>query len=125
MNIYEETDVAKIILDDGIIHVSFDPNTVLTLELAKALVKQRIEVSNYTNFRMYVDIRNVISIDEPTRKYLAGEEGTQFAIAAAIHLDNPISKLLGNLFIKVDQPIKPAKIFTSKAKALSWLKKTN
>lgn len=125
MDIYEDAEVAKIKIVDKIIQIEFEQNTVLTLKLAKALVKQRLEVSNQTDFRLYIDIRNVISIDEQTRRYLAGSEGTQNAIAAAIHVENPLSKFLANLFIKVDKPLKPIKLFTQKRKALIWLKKFN
>jgi len=108
-------------IEQGIFQVVFERNTILVLEDAKRIVAQRLILSGDKEYPLYIDIRGIVSIDEPTRKYLAGPEGTSKVIKAAIHVDNPISKLLGNIFLTVDNPPKPAKLFTDKIKAMKWL----
>lgn len=122
MEICNVLDSAVIRLEDGIISVVFEKDTRLTLELAKQLVEARVELSENKDYPLFVDIRGVVDIDEATRKYLSGAEGTKYALAAAVLIDNPLSKFFGNLFIKVDKPNKPLKLFSSKSKAIKWLK---
>lgn len=123
MDTFEIIDGTIVKRQEGTIHVIFGLNTVLTLEYAKKLVDYRLSISGAMSYPLYIDIRGVVSIDGQTRKFLSGVEGTIQAYAAAIHVDSPISKLFGNMFITIDRPEKPIKLFTSKAKALKWLKK--
>ncbi len=123
MNILDTDKIAKMQLEDGVFHVVFETDINMTLECAKDVLKQRLEITEFKDYPLYVDIRGVLSIDRSARKYLSSHEGTKHALAAAIHVNNPISKFLGNLFIRVDKPDKPTKLFTDKANALEWLKK--
>lgn len=123
METFEIIDDTIVKKEEGIIHAIFGLNTVLTIEYAKKLVDYRLSISGTKSYPLYIDIRGIISIDKQTRKFLSGVEGTKQASAAAIHVDNPISKLFGNMFIIIDRPEKPIKLFTSKAKALKWLKR--
>lgn len=118
---YIETD--KPWIEDGIVHVVFKKGTVLSIDLAKKVVQERIKMSNGKDYPLYVDIRGVLSVDAKTRNYLSGEEGVKNALCAAVHVDNPMSKFFANLFIAVNKPIKPTKLFTDKEKAMKWLKK--
>ena len=119
----EDIDGAEIWIEDGIFNVTFKKDTVLSFEYAKRLVHQRLKMSNNIDFPLYIDIRGILSVDGKTRKYLRSGEGTQNAMAAAIHVASPISKFLGNLFITVDKPDKPTKLFTNRDKAIKWLRK--
>jgi hypothetical protein len=122
MSIPEEIETAKIAIDGRITCVVFDSDTILTLELAKKIV-QKIVVLSQDNYLLYIDIRNVISIDEPTRKYLAGDSDSKKTIIAAIHVENLLSKFLANFFIQIDKPVHPIELFNQKGTALKWLKK--
>lgn len=115
--------VAKVFVDKGVMHAVFEPETIVNISMAKNLVKYRLDLSNNKQFPLYVDIRGILAIDVEARNYLISEEATKLANAAAIHVGNPISKLLANLFLTVDKPIKPTRIFSDKTKALTWLKK--
>ncbi len=123
MGAWESNQISKMCLDDGIIQIVFDADVTISIDFAKAIIQRRLELSNFKDYPLYVDIRGVLSVDEKARKYLSSSEGTKNALGAAIHVNSPISKFLGNLFIKVDKPDKPAKLFTDKAEAIAWLKK--
>lgn len=125
MNVSDTDKIAKMQLEDGVFHVVFEKDINMTLECARVVLKQRLKMSEFKDYPLYVDIRGILSIDRNARKYLSSNEGTKNALAAAIHVNNPISKFLGNLFIRVDKPEKPTKLFTDKKNALAWLKKLN
>ena len=117
---YIETEYVTIWLEDGIIHVIWKGATI-TLEMAKQCVEHRLLLSEEKVCPLYVDIRNVIYVDAKTRAFLSGEAGTCQASAAAIHINNPVTKFIGNVFISTDKPIRPAQLFTDKTKAMKWL----
>ena len=125
MSVCDAKKIAKMQLEDGVFHIVFEKYIIMTLECAKEVLNLRLEITEYKDYPLYVDIRGILSIDRNSRKYLSSQEGTKNALAAAIHVNNPISKFLGNLFIKVDKPEKPTKLFTDKKNALEWLKKLN
>lgn len=119
----ELINTAKIWIEDGIVQVVFEPNSNVSLDSAKEIIAHRLKITEFQNYPLYVDIRGILFVDEKTRKHLSSHEGTKCAIGAAIHVDNPISKFFGNLFITVNKPDKPTKLFTNKDRAIQWLKK--
>ena len=65
------------------------------------------------------DISLLKSTKRDARDYLAKNA---IAAGAAILTNSPISKIVGNLFLKFNKPDFPSKLFTDKEKALAWLR---
>lgn len=118
---YYEDQYSKMWIEDGIGFQVYKEDAVITLDIAKKMVATRIASFNGIARPVYVDVRNLVSIDSASRKYFASREAGQLILAGAIHLDNPINQFFGNIFLLVDTPITPAKLFSSKDKALQWL----
>jgi len=118
---YYEDEYSEMWIEDGIGIQVYKPNLVINIDVAHEMVKRRIEEFNGVARPVYVDVRNLVSIDSASRKYFASREAGNLILAGAIHLDNPINSWLGNVFLLLDQPITPAKLFTDKAKAIQWL----
>lgn len=118
---YFESNFFEIWFEDGIIFTVFKKNTVLDLPLSQIAVATRLKVSQGTHAPMFVDLRNVFYTDTKARKYMATREAVEYITAGAFLIDNEIMKLAGNIFIKIDKPLVPVKLFTDEAKALLWL----
>lgn len=99
----------------------YKPQLIITIDVAKKMVENRINTFNGISRPVFVDIRNLLSIDSDSRKYFATQEAGQLILAGAIYLENPINRFLGNVFLMIDKPITPAKLFTDKDKALQWI----
>lgn len=108
-------------LEDGIIHQIYKPELIITIEVAKQMVSHRLEITRSITRPVFVDVRNLVAIDSASRKYLAGELAVKYVSAGAIFLDNYIHYLAGTVYIKIDKPAVPSKLFTDKNKALKWL----
>jgi hypothetical protein len=121
MGIFKEQQIAKIWIENDIMNIVFHPETVISIEDAKKVVQERIKLCNNKDYPIYADVGGVISIDAATRKYFKGPEARKNAKATAMYVNTPISRFLGNLFMKVDRPIMPTKMFTNREKALKWL----
>ncbi len=108
-------------IENGILHHVYKPNLIINLDIAKKLVADRLEVSAGITRPMLVDICNLVAIDGPSRRYLAGSEAIKYMSAGAIYLNSYLQFLAGTVYLKVDIPLVPSRLFTEKEKALLWL----
>ena len=98
----------------------FVENLHLSLSVAKAVVEARIEFSRGENVPLLMEITGLRSTTRDARLYMASV-GTILVRACAMITRSPVSRTLGNMFLIVDRPIKPAQLFTSKRRAIEWL----
>ncbi len=118
---YQENEFAEIWFENGIVHILYKPGCVLNIANIKQLVEDRIKVSNGQTSPILIDLRNLVSSDNATRSYLATPEAEKYLCAGAMIINNELQKLLMNLYLKIDKPRLPARVFTNKEKALEWL----
>lgn len=118
---YLENDYAEIWFENGIVHIVYKPGCVLNINNIKPIVEDRIKVSNGRISPILIDLRNVVTSDNAARSYLATPEAERYLNAGAMLITNEIQRLLMNLYLRIDKPNLPAKVFTNKEKALEWL----
>ncbi len=118
---YIENNFYEIWCEDGIVFTVYKKDTVLSLEVSKQSVLDRLKVSDNRPMPFCCDIRNVVTTDTKARKYMASREAVEYITAGAFLIDNEIMRLAGNIFIKIDKPLVPAKLFTDRDKAITWL----
>ena len=118
-----ETKYANYRIIDGIMHIVYPSDLVIYIEVAKDIVKNRLLFSNGTAMPLFFDIRGIAFIDGASRKYFTTPEALHNVPAGAFLINSLVSRLAGNIFIRIDKPIVPTKLFTDEKKALKWLKK--
>ena len=70
-----------------------------------------------------LDLRQIKSQTREARDYYGGEESGRCFSAAAVLVESPVSRLLGNFFIGFNKSTNaPLKLFTSEQEAIEWLK---
>lgn len=67
-----------------------------------------------------VDVRGT-GVLEPKARHAYGAEA-EFAVAQAILVDSPFSRVAANLFLRVARPKQPTQLFTDESSAVSWLR---
>ena len=117
-----ETKYAHYSIEDGIAIIKWNDNLVISIDIAKEMVEERIGIFSEKKMPFVIDIRELSSIDTTSRKYFAGERSIMGVTAGAILVDSLISKLAGNIYITVDKPQIPVRLFNDERKALNWLK---
>ncbi len=118
-----ETDYAQYFVEDNIMTITYATNLVISLDIAKKLVEDRIQFSKGVTMPILVDIRGLASVDTLSRKYFVSPRALENTMSGALLVESMISKLAGNIYITVDKPAVPMKLFTNKDKAIAWLKK--
>jgi hypothetical protein len=118
---YFENLYAEFWIENGIFFISYKQGLVINIEIAKQNVADRLRISNGITRPMFTDGRNFVSIDLDSMEYLKSKDAMRYISAGAFLMDNYLHKLMGNLFLTIDKPPVPAKLFTDKEAALQWL----
>ncbi|HTA83085.1 MAG TPA: hypothetical protein VK783_09135 [Bacteroidia bacterium] len=117
-----ETKYAHHSIEEDVICIVWAKNLVINIDIAKEMVEERIKFCNGKEMPCLIDIRGLATIDTVSRKYFAGERSITGIIAGALVVDSLVSKLAGNIYITVDKPQIPVRLFNDERKALKWLK---
>jgi hypothetical protein len=68
-----------------------------------------------------VDIRDAIFTDAESRRYYSRAEFSTVIIAAAFIVSSPVSRVIGSLYLGLNKPPYPVRLFDAEEKALEWL----
>jgi hypothetical protein len=107
-------------IEDGIAYFIYT-TPVLTIEIAEQAVSSRLQLFSGATYPIFTDVRAIRYIDTKTRNYLAGAESIKLVSAGALLVGSQFQRVTGNLFVQINKPSIPAKLFTNNAEALLWL----
>ena len=113
-------DFVTLEIKDGILFGHYK-DVEVNLEVAKSVVKSRLDYQCNHVLPAIAYINNVKSTTKEARDYLA-KSGNQNITSIAIITLNNFDKILGNFFLKVSKPNVPTKLFLNTEDALAWSK---
>ena len=120
--IYELKKASMFLREDGIIQVDTKEVDEYTIEDAKEALATISEIGSGKKFPILMIAAGYLNIDKETRMFLAKEEANRFTLADAYVINSLALKLIGNFYLKFDNPASPSKIFTKTEDAVVWLK---
>lgn len=96
----------------------------ITLELAKEIVKKRLELTKGEDVLILVDVIGTKGIDRDARNFLSSDAGSEGLKAGAIVTDSAFTKHLANFFLKIpfNKGPMPGKLFSNYEDAIAWLR---
>jgi hypothetical protein len=106
----------------GIFYLSYKQGLVISLEIAREIVRMRLQFAENTAFPILITDLGIVGMEKNARDWFSSEEGTCQITACALVLNTVYSRVLGNFFIKLTRPLIPVKIFNDHAKAQEWLR---
>jgi len=118
-----DTSYVYLELHDDLLIGTYKKGLKINLEIAKEIVKARLEFTDHKPKLTLALNQGVVSMDKKARDYLSSDEGVRGVIAGAIVLDSPVGSFLGNFYLSVSKPKVPARIFTKREDAIKWLSK--
>lgn len=113
-------DYAHFWVEEGILHFIYKPNTLIDLEAARAVVKDRLRYQNGVSYPILCDLRQLKTVNKAAREYLA-EHGCINALAVAVLIEKAYSGTLSKAFINISNPSVPTREFTTIPEALGFL----
>lgn len=118
-----ETRNARIWLgNDGIVRCLSKPGAEETLDTAKENVAGTWKVAVGHKRPLLVNMVAQKSITKEAREYYSGDDVANYSEATALIVGSPVSRVLGEVFIRLKKTNLPVKLFTSELDAIEWLK---
>ena len=118
-----ETGKGKVLLySSGILHQTYVDGARLTIEDSSAEIA--VYKTEYCRFRrrpILVDINNIKSVSKESRSIYSSSETAKYLSAAALLVNNPVSRIIGNFYMGINKTSMPVKLFTSTGEAMKWL----
>ena len=106
---------------DRIVHVSFLPNTEITVEFQQVLVDMYNEITGGEKSLFLFDGGEFVSITKEARENAVVIEDSTPTKASAIVVKNLGQKIIADFYYKVNRPKQPYKVFWQSDKAIEWL----
>ena len=108
--------------DDDILFFKYSPRLEMTIEVAREIVRSRLEYCDGAPMYVLIDVTNIKSATKEARDYMNSNEGGLKGVAGGAFLsNNVVATLVINLFLRVSNLAIPARFFTNKEEALKWL----
>lgn len=105
---------------DGLVQVLIQPETEVDVEQVKKIVEATGKVTNGSKAPVLVLAGEYTLPTADARNYIA-EPGNSFALAEAYVLRSLPQKIVGDFFLRFNNPGRPTRIFTQKEQAIQWL----
>jgi hypothetical protein len=106
---------------DGTVVLRFFAGSLVTAAGTPEVVRAQISAARDGKRPTLVDLRGIASAERGARELAAGPEIVAVTLRMAILVENPVSRIFGNFFLRVTRPAYPARLFTDEASARRWL----
>ena len=106
---------------DGTVVLRFFAGSHVTAEATRAVMRAQISAARGAKRPTLADLRGIASSERGARELAGGPEIAAVTLRTAMLVGNPVSRILGNFFLRVTRPAYPARIFTDEASARHWL----
>lgn len=116
-----ENDYVKFWLEDDVLRVIYKVK-VLDSDTAPKCINTRIDNLDDFSYPAFIDATSVVKVTKEAREYLSSKHSTKQITAAALFINSPLARMMGNFLIIVNKPNIPTKLFTNQEDAINWLK---
>lgn len=97
------------------------PLAEINLEHAQQNTKRVQELSGDQVYPILVDIRKIRSISKEARDHFAMRGRKPGVLAIAMLVSSPLSRIIGNFFLGLNQPAVPTRMFSDREMAEQWI----
>jgi hypothetical protein len=95
------------------------------IDIEKQDAEEAIEAINTITqgkkYYLLTETGNNFTASAESREYMASNIGSTSIVANAIYLKSLPIRLIINVYVKINKPVVPTKVFNSEALALEWL----
>lgn len=115
-------DKYQVWLEDDILHFVV-LTEVLDLKYAMEVNEIRKRFCNGRKYADFIDMRSIKYVTKEAREYMADPEISSLVKAGAVLFKSKVQVILGNYYLKFNNPTVPTRFFYTKEVALAWLNK--
>ena len=111
------------LLKPNIVMVTVKDNSIIDIEEIIAIKKLNVELVGGVNYGLIIETGRYTSISNEARTMMVTKQIEENRVAIAIIINHLPQRILANFFLKINNPAVPAKIFSSRQRALQWMEK--
>jgi hypothetical protein len=105
---------------DGIVHMTWASQVTIDLEDAAAAISTMAELTGGRRSPLLVDLHDSGQPSRPAR--LEFTRQPDLVSAVALLVGTPLSRIMGNFYLRVNAPPYPVRLVEDEASALAWLR---
>ncbi|TDN94967.1 hypothetical protein DET49_10333 [Salegentibacter sp. 24] len=113
---------AETYIEQDILYFDYFKIDILTLSIAKKLLRLRLSIQNDKAYPVLCDLRLVVQADISAMDYLA-KQGSELTTAVALLVNYPHSLFTAGFYLHLSEPTVPTAIFEDPLKAKAYLRK--
>jgi len=115
------TRTCSLALEGGLLVARFLAAAEVSGEDARANLEATALLARGGRLAVLVDLRELKSQSPEARALLAGAGAARVSRAVALLIGSPLSRVLGNFYLRFNRPETPTRLFSSEAEARRWL----
>lgn len=108
-------------LEGGLLVARFLDGVEVSEEDARDNLRTTAGLTGGRRLPVLVDLRVLKSQSAGARAVLAGPEAARVSHAVALLIGSPLSRVIGNFYLRFNRPETPTQLFSSEAAARAWL----
>jgi len=114
--------VANFWLDEeGIVRGECVESADLTLENTEEMLRSFVAIRKGVH-PLLMNVARVRSVSRDARRLLASPETGALVHGVAVVVATPVSRVIGNLYLTLNQPTVPTRLFDTQDEGLAWLR---
>jgi hypothetical protein len=107
---------------DGLVHVKVKGNEEIEIKNVVEVVSSLEKFWQGKKFPLLIVVGEYTLPSADARAYIATPESDPYASAEAYVIQSLSQKLVGNVYLSLNKPARPTRLFNSEEKAIEWLK---
>lgn len=115
------TRTCAFVLEEGLLVARFLEGVEVSEEDARDNLRATVEITGGRRLPVMVDLRVLKSQSAGARAVLAGPEAARVSHAVALLIGSPLSRVIGNFYLRFNRPETPTQLFSSEVAARAWL----
>lgn len=108
--------------EDGIVYIRISNEKEETVELTKQMVIELGKMVNYKKVPLLAEHEEFALPGKENRDFWAKKESCPYSSADAFMIGSTGLMLIANVYLRINKPERPTKMFTNKEEAIRWLK---
>lgn len=117
-----ETRACTFVLDDrGFVRATMKNGVEMTLADSEEALAATAAVSGGRRARVLVDSRGLRYQSREAREHFVSEEAARVSSRVALLVGSPVSRVIGNFFLRSSAHRTPTRLFTDERAAIEWL----
>jgi len=122
MNSIRTSTATITLIEDQIIHFMVDDGVTFDLNEMLEIRKANHELSKGSPYCVVMEAGSFTNFTKEAREASASEEHTINRIGLALIQNNLASKLLTDIYLRINKPVGKTKVFKSKEEGVAWLR---